>query len=165
MKTRLPVTLACILTFALFACSDTVDGTNNGNGGNDGPTPEPIVTGIWNATTGTGLSFDFTVGSTADRVTGFVVHWTDWICGSPPAPHGNSESYVVSGGTGWNITDRTFKAVVQPNATLYPSLIITISGGFVDDGMNASGSWGATEADQVCAGTWTAVPDTTRNSL
>lgn len=164
MKTRSLVALACTLTFALFSCGDNIEGPDNDNSGDDGPTPDPIVAGTWSATTGTGLSFDFTVASTADLVTGFVIHWTDWICGSPPAPHGHSESYRVTGGSGWSIADRHLKAVVQPNATLYPSLIISINGTFADDGVNVSGSWGATEADEVCAGTWTAEADTTRNS-
>jgi hypothetical protein len=153
MKTCLSITLACTLTFALFAC---VDNGNEPPRPDPAPTPESIATGTWNATTGTGLSFDFTVDSTAGLVTEFIIQWTDWICGNPPAPHGHSESYAV---LGTPITDRGFETVVLPNVTLYPSLIIHISGSFADDGVKASGNWAATEADQVCEGTWTALPE------
>jgi hypothetical protein len=104
----------------------------------------PIVPGVWNGTTGSGFSFDFTVDATADYVTQIQYFWSGLSCDGVTYVSGST---THSSGAGWPITARQFTVDPPPD---YP----TITGTFDDDRTAASGDWQWLS----CSGTWQGAP-------
>lgn len=108
-----------------------------------GSDTQPIATGAWSATTGSGLSFDFTISAGADEITEITYHFSGLQCGGVTLASGSIGSQRTPG---WSISNRRFEIA----RTSDPA--ITISGSFHNNGTEASGDW----EWLTCSGTWTA---------
>ena len=132
MKRMIPYLL---LAAAFLACGDST-GTDSDSD------PESIATGAWTGTTGSGLTFDFTVGAGAAEITQIVYRFSGLQCGGVTLSSG---SITSSRTPGWPISNRQFEIARTGDPP------ITISGTFASNGTTASGNWDWL----TCSGTWT----------
>ncbi len=110
-------------------------------------TPHP---GKWEATTGTGFGFEFTVNDAATSITQLKLIFNDWKCGIVTR---NGSITVTSK---WGISSQTFSIVLPDlNGAKYE-----ISGVFNNNSIEATGTWDMESDNGNCSGTWNAEPET-----
>ena len=153
MKSRMLVALGIVCLLPLFACGDDDPTGTNGNG-----TPSAIQTGLWAATTGAAITFEFTVSSGASSISEVALTFSDWRCGNAGVILGGTiTTTYISGAPA--ISDRAFTCTLDVNADPFGSdWPVTISGTFANSGSESSGTWNGSVAGGTCSGTWTATP-------